>query len=81
MASLTVKAYLLGKENVIREIRRFSFCFSSELEAETEATAGLGPCERLLSRVAALFPALRPGSFQAHYRGEWLGRARERRGA
>ncbi|XP_036051487.1 sequestosome-1 [Onychomys torridus] len=70
MASLTVKAYLLGKEEAAREIRRFSFCFSPEPEAEAEAAAGPGPCERLLSRVAALFPALRPGSFQAHYRDE-----------
>ncbi|XP_063460414.1 sequestosome-1 isoform X1 [Pan paniscus] len=70
MASLTVKAYLLGKEDAAREIRRFSFCFSPEPEAEAEAAAGPGPCERLLSRVAALFPALRPGGFQAHYRDE-----------
>lgn len=70
MASLTVKAYLLGKEDAAREIRRFSFCFSPEPEAEAEATPGPRPCERLLSRVAALFPALRPGGFQAHYRGE-----------
>ncbi|XP_059126421.1 sequestosome-1 isoform X2 [Peromyscus eremicus] len=70
MASLTVKAYLLGKEEAAREIRRFSFCFSPEAEAEAEAAAGPGPCERLLSRVAALFPALRPGGFQAHYRDE-----------
>ncbi|CAO2642810.1 SQSTM1 [Lemmus lemmus] len=69
MASLTVKAYLLGKEEAAREIRRFSFCVSPEPEAEAEAAAGPGPCERLLSRVAALFPALRPGGFQAHYRG------------
>lgn len=70
MASLTVKAYLLGKEDAAREIRRFSFCFSPEPEAEAEAAAGPGPCERLLSRVAALFPVLRPGGFQAHYRDE-----------
>ncbi|KAM6150841.1 sequestosome-1 isoform 2-T2 [Erethizon dorsatum] len=71
MASLTVKAYLLGKEEAAREIRRFSFCFSPESQAEAEAAAaGPGPCERLLSRVAALFPALRPGGFQAHYRDE-----------
>ncbi|KAK2492520.1 hypothetical protein MC885_010873 [Smutsia gigantea] len=72
MASLTVKAYLLGKEDAAREIRRFSFCFSPEpeSEAEAEAAAGPGPCKRLLSRVAALFPALRPGGFQAHYRDE-----------
>lgn len=76
MASLTVKAYLLGKEDAAREIRRFSFCFSPEPEAEAEAAAGPGPCERLLSRVAALFPVLRPGGFQAHYRGEQAGRSR-----
>ncbi|XP_023597218.1 sequestosome-1 isoform X2 [Trichechus manatus latirostris] len=70
MASLTVKAYLLGKEDAAREIRRFSFCFSPEAEAEAEAATGPGPCERLLSRVASLFPALRPGGFQAHYRDE-----------
>ncbi|XP_062944193.1 sequestosome-1 isoform X2 [Cynocephalus volans] len=70
MASLTVKAYLLGKEDSAREIRRFSFCFSLEPEAEAEAAAGPGPCERLLNRVAALFPALRPGGFHAHYRDE-----------
>nr|2KTR_A Chain A, Sequestosome-1 [Rattus norvegicus] len=68
MGSLTVKAYLLGKEEAAREIRRFSFCFSPEPEAE--AAAGPGPSERLLSRVAVLFPALRPGGFQAHYRAE-----------
>ncbi|XP_058524812.1 sequestosome-1 isoform X2 [Ochotona princeps] len=70
MASFTVKAYLLGKEEAAREIRRFSFCFSPEPEAEAEAAAGPGPCERLLARVAALFPVLRPGGFQAHYRDE-----------
>lgn len=80
MASLTVKAYLLGKEDAAREIRRFNFCFSpepeAEAEAEAEAAAGPGPCERLLSRVAALFPVLRPGGFQTHYRGERAGRPR-----
>ena len=40
MASLTVKAYLLGKEDAAREIRRFSFCFSPEPEAEAEAALG-----------------------------------------
>lgn len=82
MASLTVKAYLLGKEDAAREIRRFSFCFGPEPEAEAEAEAAAGPrlCERLLSRVAALFPALRPGGFQAHYRGERAGRPPERCG-
>lgn len=81
MASLTVKAYLLGKEDAAREIRRFSFCFSPEPEAEAEAAPGPRPCERLLSRVAALFPVLRPGGFQAHYRGERARRPRQRCGA
>ena len=80
MASLTVKAYLLGKEDAAREIRRFSFCFSPEPEAEAEAAPGPRPCERLLSRVAALFPVLRPGGFQAHYRGERARRPRQPRG-
>ncbi|XP_075398218.1 sequestosome-1 isoform X2 [Tenrec ecaudatus] len=70
MAPLTVKAYLLGKEEAAREIRRFSFCASAEPEAEAEAAAGPGSCERLLSRVAAVFPGLRPGGFQAYYRDE-----------
>lgn len=61
---------MVGKEEATREIRRFSFCFSPEPEAEAQAAAGPGPCERLLSRVAALFPTLRPGGFQAHYRDE-----------
>ncbi|XP_054984628.1 sequestosome-1 isoform X1 [Sorex araneus] len=67
MAALTVKAYLLGKEDAAREIRRFSFCVAPEAEAEA---GGGRACERLLGRVAALFPALRPGGFQAHYRDE-----------
>ncbi|XP_076994328.1 sequestosome-1 isoform X2 [Tamandua tetradactyla] len=82
MATLTVKAYLLGREEAAREIRRFRFCFGREPEAEPEpepesgpgpgadALVGAGPCERLLRRVAALFPGLRPGGFVAHYRDE-----------
>ncbi|XP_060053320.1 sequestosome-1 [Erinaceus europaeus] len=70
MESFTVKAYLLGKEDATREIRRFTFCLSPEPEAEVEVAAGPRPCERLLERVAALFPALRPGGFLAHYRDE-----------
>uniref|UniRef100_A0A8C5KXN6 Sequestosome 1 n=1 Tax=Jaculus jaculus TaxID=51337 RepID=A0A8C5KXN6_JACJA len=65
MASLMAKAYLLGKEEVAREICRFSFCVSPEPEAEAEAEA-----EQLLSRVAALFPVQRPGGFRAHYRDQ-----------
>uniref|UniRef100_A0A286XDK6 Sequestosome-1 n=1 Tax=Cavia porcellus TaxID=10141 RepID=A0A286XDK6_CAVPO len=54
MASLTVKAYLLGKEGAAREIRRFSFRFSLDSQVEAEAAAaGPGACEQLLCRVAA----------------------------
>ncbi|XP_023568836.1 sequestosome-1 isoform X2 [Octodon degus] len=73
MPSLTVKAYLLGKEEAAREIRRFSFtlCFTPGSQTGDELPAAVpGPCERLLCRVATLFPALRPGGFQAHYRDE-----------
>ncbi|XP_037673765.1 sequestosome-1 isoform X2 [Choloepus didactylus] len=76
MAAVRVKAYLLGREEAAREIRRFRFSFGGEPEApagaepEPEPEAGPGPCERLLRRVAAVFPGLRPGGFVAHYRDE-----------
>ncbi|XP_074068285.1 sequestosome-1-like isoform X1 [Macrotis lagotis] len=57
---LVVKAYLMGKEEAAREIRRFTL----------EALDGPGRCETLLRRVAEVFPALRPGGFQAYYRDE-----------
>ncbi|XP_043840193.1 sequestosome-1 isoform X2 [Dromiciops gliroides] len=60
MERLTVKAYLMGKEEAAREIRRFTL----------EPLHGPGRCEKLLRRVAEVFPALRPGGFQAYYRDE-----------
>ncbi|XP_051835076.1 sequestosome-1 isoform X2 [Antechinus flavipes] len=60
MERLTVKAYLMGKEEAAREIRRFIL----------ELPDGPGGCELLLQRVAEVFPALRPGGFLAYYRDE-----------
>ncbi|XP_020854304.1 sequestosome-1 isoform X2 [Phascolarctos cinereus] len=60
MERLTVKAYLMGKEDAAREIRRFTM----------EPLDGPGRCEKLLRRVAEVFPALRLGGFQAYYRDE-----------
>ncbi|XP_016283670.1 sequestosome-1 isoform X1 [Monodelphis domestica] len=60
MERLTVKAYLMGKEETAREIRRFTL----------DPVDGPGRCEQLLRRVAEVFPALRPGGFQAYYRDE-----------
>ncbi|XP_072487348.1 sequestosome-1 isoform X8 [Notamacropus eugenii] len=60
MERLTVKAYLMGKEEAAREIRRFT----------VEPLDGPGRCEKLLRRVAEVFPALRPGGFQVYYRDE-----------
>lgn len=61
MAALTVKAYLLGKEETAREIRRFS----------------LPPPVRyrtIYDRVAELFQGLLragpPSAFRMHYKGE-----------
>uniref|UniRef100_A0A6I8P366 Uncharacterized protein n=1 Tax=Ornithorhynchus anatinus TaxID=9258 RepID=A0A6I8P366_ORNAN len=59
---LTVKAYLLGKEESHREIRRFTL-------GPPEPPGGPGCCDRLLRRLDQVFPALRPGTFQAYYRG------------
>ncbi|XP_036604568.1 sequestosome-1 isoform X9 [Trichosurus vulpecula] len=60
MEPLTVKAYLMGKEDAAREIRRFTM----------EPLDGPGRCDQLLRRVAEVFPALRPAGFQAYYRDE-----------
>ncbi|XP_038626765.1 sequestosome-1 [Tachyglossus aculeatus] len=60
---LTVKAYLLGKEESHREIRRFTL-------GPPEPPGGLGCCDQLLRRLDQVFPALRPGTFQAYYRDE-----------
>uniref|UniRef100_A0A8C5KNA4 ZZ-type domain-containing protein n=1 Tax=Jaculus jaculus TaxID=51337 RepID=A0A8C5KNA4_JACJA len=59
-------ASLRAKEEAAREICSL-FCPSRRQRRRLPAPE---PCGRLLSRVAALFPALWPGGFQAHYRVE-----------
>lgn len=73
MAALTVKAYLLGKEDATREIRRFSLMPPVRYQAVHD-------------RVAELFQGLLragpPPAFRMHYKGErggglspWVGAA------
>uniref|UniRef100_A0A8C3J856 Uncharacterized protein n=1 Tax=Calidris pygmaea TaxID=425635 RepID=A0A8C3J856_9CHAR len=61
MAALTVKAYLLGKEEATREIRRFSLSPPARYQA-------------IHDRVAELFQGLLragpPPAFRMHYKGE-----------
>lgn len=61
MAALTVKAYLLGKEETAREIRRFSLPPPARYRA-------------IYDRVAELFQGLLragpPPAFRMHYKGE-----------
>ncbi|NXY21609.1 SQSTM protein, partial [Atrichornis clamosus] len=61
MAALTVKAYLLGKEETAREIRRFSLPWPARYQA-------------LCDRVAELFQGLLrtgpPPAFRMHYKDE-----------
>ncbi|XP_074865668.1 sequestosome-1 [Carettochelys insculpta] len=62
MSALTVKAYLLGKEGVVREIRRFA------LEPPARYPA-------VRDKVCEIFPVLlragaAPGAFQLHYKDE-----------
>nr|XP_042706878.1 sequestosome-1 isoform X1 [Chrysemys picta bellii] len=62
MAALTVKAYLLGKEEVVREIRRFA------LEPPARY-------QDVRDKLCELFPGLlragaAPGTFQMHYKDE-----------
>lgn len=61
MAALTVKAYLLGKEEAAREIRRFSLPPPARYQA-------------IHDRVAELFQGLLragpPPAFRMHYKGE-----------
>lgn len=61
MAALTVKAYLLGKEDATREIRRFSLMPPVRYQAVHD-------------RVAELFQGLLragpPPAFRMHYKGE-----------
>lgn len=64
MAALTVKAYLLGKEEAAREIRRFSLPPPARYQA-------------IHDRVAELFQGLLragpPPAFRMHYKGERAG--------
>lgn len=61
MAALTVKAYLLGKEEAAREIRRFALPLPVRYQA-------------IHDRIAELFQGLLragpPPAFRMHYKGE-----------
>lgn len=57
--SMTVKAYLLGKEDCHKEIRRFA--------VDQGVTTSF---EYLSRRVADVFSNMRHGSFQMHYKGK-----------
>ncbi|KAM8973563.1 sequestosome-1 [Pelodytes ibericus] len=66
--SVTVKAYLLGKEESHREIRRFTL--------DLPVGKGKGPasasssCEQLTTKLMEVFQGLRGGSFNMFYRDE-----------
>uniref|UniRef100_A0A493TQS6 Uncharacterized protein n=1 Tax=Anas platyrhynchos platyrhynchos TaxID=8840 RepID=A0A493TQS6_ANAPP len=59
MAALTVKAYLLGKEEAAREIRRFSLQPPLRYQAV---------CERVAELFQGLLRAGSPPAFRLHYR-------------
>uniref|UniRef100_A0A8B9CLJ7 Sequestosome 1 n=1 Tax=Anser brachyrhynchus TaxID=132585 RepID=A0A8B9CLJ7_9AVES len=61
MAALTVKAYLLGKEEAAREIRRFSLQPPVRYQAV---------CERVAELFQGLLRAGPPPAFRLHYRDE-----------
>uniref|UniRef100_A0A8B9VM97 Sequestosome 1 n=1 Tax=Anas zonorhyncha TaxID=75864 RepID=A0A8B9VM97_9AVES len=61
MAALTVKAYLLGKEEAAREIRRFSLQPPLRYQAV---------CERVAELFQGLLRAGSPPAFRLHYRDE-----------
>ncbi|XP_069825262.1 sequestosome-1 [Dendropsophus ebraccatus] len=62
---VTVKAYLLGKDESHREIRRFTL----QLGKGKSATQS-SDCELLTNKVTEVFQGLRGGSFQMFYRDE-----------
>ncbi|MEE6478574.1 hypothetical protein FKM82_011878 [Ascaphus truei] len=65
--SVTVKAYLLGKDESHREIRRFP------LEQPGGSTGNAAPgssCELLSKKVTEVFQGLKGGTFQMFYRDE-----------
>ncbi|XP_073505867.1 sequestosome-1 isoform X2 [Phyllobates terribilis] len=62
---VTVKAYLLGKDESHKEIRRFTIPLAKGKSAPQSSG-----CELLTSKVTEVFPGLRGGSFQMFYRDE-----------
>lgn len=63
MAQLTIKAYLLGKEETTREIRRFAVDLPARYQPIREKVAEL--FQGLLRNSAAA-----TGAFQMYYKGE-----------
>ncbi|XP_018409942.1 PREDICTED: sequestosome-1 isoform X2 [Nanorana parkeri] len=63
--SVTVKAYLLGKDEIHKEIRRFAL----EL-GNGKSAAPTSSCELLIRKVTEVFQGLRGGFFQMFYRDE-----------
>lgn len=62
---VTFKAYLLGKDESHKEIRRFTLQLGKGKDASQPSS-----CELLTSKVTEVFQGLRGGSFQMFYRGE-----------
>ncbi|XP_053319212.1 sequestosome-1 [Spea bombifrons] len=66
--SVTVKAYLLGKDDSHKEIRRFAFPLPAGTgRAPANATS---MCDDLSRKVTEMFQGLRGGPFQMFYRDE-----------
>ncbi|KAE8614073.1 hypothetical protein XENTR_v10007970 [Xenopus tropicalis] len=63
---VTVKAYLLGKDESHREIRRFQL----ELPAAGKEKASVSSCELLANKVTGVFQGLKGGAFQMFYKDE-----------
>ncbi|XP_040296806.1 sequestosome-1 isoform X2 [Bufo bufo] len=62
---VTVKAYLLGKDESHKEIRRFTLQLGKGKSASQPSS-----CELLTSKVTEVFQGLRGGTFQMFYRDE-----------
>ncbi|KAG9465340.1 hypothetical protein GDO78_018488 [Eleutherodactylus coqui] len=63
---VTVKAYLLGKDESHKEIRRFTL----QLGAGRSGTPEQSSCQLLSDKVTDVFKGLRGGAFQMFYRDE-----------
>lgn len=59
--SVTVKAYLLGKDEAVKEIRRFA--------VDQDVSCSF---EYLSKKTAGVFSNLRSSGFNLHYRGETM---------